>query len=295
MSEFLHSLVQRSAGAAEQGAIQPQPNPWIRYTADAEELNSGLEPPDSHYPVSDEFTSVTAETDRHLDRFPDDQKQSDNNNEVQPRQDNMNQPIIPDSQNYTERSAGTKDDQESGSGEQTDPREIHPAQPRMESRENMQMIKTDLHIRDKKKPKSETPESPVIETKERAYLEKVIERVTESQIEMQSTQQTTIIETLPVTNQDLERNAAESITTEPLAKMIQPQSHAPSLVDIPTQKKAEPEVVIENLTVEVVREKKAPTVSKVHIPVSGQKRSESQSTDSLKSPGTKLRFGLGQM
>jgi len=77
--------------------------------------------------------------------------------------------------------------------------------------------------------------------------------------------------------------------------MIQTRSGTPNRADIRPRKKTEPEVVIENLTVEVVQEKKVQPVKKVQLPAPGQKESKTPSTNTRKVTGTKLRFGLGQM
>ena len=159
----------------------------------------------------------------------------------------------------------------------------------------MNRNKTDLHLRVEEKPKSEPTESHIVERKEKEYLEKVVERVTEARSEIQRTVQNTHIEIASGKDADIQQKSPRKPAFETALRMIQPQSGTPNRVDIRPRKKTEPEVVIENLTVEVVQEKKVQPVKKVQLPAPGQKESKTPSTNTRKVTGTKLRFGLGQM
>lgn len=295
MSEFLHSLVQRIAGDAEPGTIRPQQTLLRSYNVPGDELQWELQPHDPQYPATDAITAGNTNTDRSHSRSRGDRGHSSDDTPEQHRQKNISQPVTPDSQKDTNNSADTKRVQEPDSAKHPVSRESNPPRPRITPDEKMQMLNIDLDSRTESKYKIETPISHTTEIKEREYLEKVIERVTKSQVEMRSTYQNRLMETPQVANQEIQRNADESGESKPGPKMIQPQSSTPEPVDIQSQKRTEPDVVIENLTVEVVREKKAPPVKKVQIPVVDQNRVEPQKTDSRKSVGTKLRFGLGQI
>jgi hypothetical protein len=298
MSEFLHSLVQRTAGEAEPGTIRPEQDPWRSYNASGDELHWGLQPRDRQYPVSDDITSSSAKTEITHHRPQDDRGRSSDDTAEQLRQENINQPPIPDRHEDTKSSAGTKNYREPELTEHTVSREMNPPRHRMTPNKKMQLPNTDPDSWTESKSEIEIPPSHTTELKEREYLKKVVERVTKSQVEIRNTHQYTLMEAPVVKNQDITQKAAENgayETADSGPKMIQPQSSTPAPVEIPPQKSTEPDVVIENLTVEVVREKKAPPVKKVQNPVVYQRRSEPQSTEVRKSSGTKLRFGLGQM
>ncbi|MBD3273922.1 MAG: hypothetical protein GF372_01350 [Candidatus Marinimicrobia bacterium] len=295
MSAFLYSLVQRTAGDAEPGTIRPQQNPWRSYNAPGDDVQWDLQPRDSQYPVTDDITSDSTKTEISHHHPQDDRGRSSDDTPEQHRQEIIKQPPTPDRQKDAKSSAGTKNDRESDSAEHPVRIESNPPRLRITSEEKMQQLNADLYSRTESKSEIEIPVSHTKELKEREYLEKVVERVKESQVEIRNTYQNTLLEIPPVTNQDITRTATESGASEPGPKMIQPQSRTPAPVEIPAQKSTEPDVVIENLTVEVVREKKAPPVKKVRIPVVDQKRAEPQKTGGHKSVGTKLRFGLGQM
>ncbi len=294
MSRFFQTLEIRAAGKSLPDMIQPEIDPWWRANMNRDELSWAANESFAGNSTIEERDDSGASPDNSFTRRNDAVRSN------QQQKDNRIEPAKPEIQTKKQ----TEDQiQESASEEKK--RKVHPdAVPEARDTRMMKPGKSVKQLSEEKPKKyftdseSDSTEDGRERTHDRniQFIEKVVRRIktVPEYIQPEKKEWERVAESNDEAVKELMTGSGRPAHD---VKQISPERKKQATIQSQprAQAKPEPEVTIENITIEVVQEKRPKPVKQSQSPPKPQVSGHKSGSGDLAGRETKLRFGLGQM